>query len=857
MNTTRLIRIIENKCVNCHRCIAVCPVKYCNIGSGKIIQLNHSLCIGCGKCITACTHGARLFDETSEEQHQSDLSHFFKNDNQHKKIIAVVDPVIAVHLPHQELQLNSWLKSKGIKAVYDTSYGAQWMMDSYANFLNQNPSKFAISSFCPIIVSYLELYQPELLPYLIPVESALIHMIKMIQQIYEKDGDYQLLVISPCLGQKREYTQTNIYYLTIQMIMEYLSKEQIQLNDFNPLDYDTPPVDQGIFVSTPGGITNGSVKQNPELADCSRIMGGINQIIHYLKGIGKEITANRNSCFLDALSCKNGCACGPGTPDFQVNPDAIAFYLHQKQLHEQKRDFPQDNDFLKPPVLNQREFQNLSNFNKLKIPTPEELKIIYESMNKIKPDDFKNCAACGYHKCEDMAVAIYNNLNRAENCHFFITDKLQYIMYHDQLTGLKNRTYFLKEAEDILKITRRSNNKAYTYKGFLIIDIDNFKDINSTLGLEFGDSIILKTKERIIELCRESDFLYRIGGDEFLLLLNILENEEDAAIIANRILQSFQTPFTMEDSYLHLEACIGISLFPQNGQDVHTLLKNAESALNEAKKEKNTYRFFAPDMQKKAEEKITIIQNLREAIRGDQFQLYYQPQMTLDGKIVGAEALIRWNHPELGYISPAVFIPYAEDTGLIIQIGEWVILKACSDFKNLEQIDLEHLNISVNISSKQFKDPSLMDKVDNILTMLDYKPRKLHLEITESSLVENLGSMIKSLNTICSKGARLSLDDFGTGYSSLSYIRNLPINILKIDKAFINLIEKGKDKEHLVDTIINMAKGLDLDVVAEGIEQKFQLDYFKKFNYNIIVQGNYFSKPLPIEKFVQYARKYR
>jgi len=417
-----------------------------------------------------------------------------------------------------------------------------------------------------------------------------------------------------------------------------------------------------------------------------------------------------------------------------------------------------------------------------------------------------------------------------------IEEQLYQKAYFDDLTGLRNRDCFYQNMKAWLK---GNPNKQM---GLLFLDLNRFNYINDTLGHSAGDQILKAFSKRLSShLCEHAD-LYRFGGDEFLIVLKEKQQEEIKQYV-NEISEIVEVPFSLKKEKLYLSANIGISFFPEDGKDIDTLVKKADSAVYAAKRRgSNAIVFYSNETYEIMMKTMKLETALRQAVEEKSFILHYQPQVNIQSnKVIGAEALIRWNHPDLGMIPPSEFIPLAEETGLIAPITEWVLETACRQNKKWRDSGTAQLRIGVNISPMLFKDDSLIDMVERVLSETGLDPGSLELEITESSM-QDPEHNIPILKKLKALGVRLSIDDFGTGYSSLAYLRHFPIDSLKIDRSFINEIEK--DHGVIVKTIIDMASHLKLSVVAEGIEQNEQMHFLKQLNC-LEGQGYLFSRPVP------------
>lgn len=436
---------------------------------------------------------------------------------------------------------------------------------------------------------------------------------------------------------------------------------------------------------------------------------------------------------------------------------------------------------------------------------------------------------------------------------------LDYMAHFDHLTGLPNRTLLKDRIDQAIYHAQRNRRMI----GILFLDLDNFKVINDTIGHTCGDELLKSVAQRISDCLREGDTAVRLGGDEFIVLLPDLSDTQDAAKVASKILELLKFTFVFDRHEVYASVSIGISIYPHNAKNMEGLLSNADSAMYYAKKlGKNNYQFFTPELNSSAQKYIKLEKHLRRALEQHEFVLHYQPQVDVKtGMIIGMEALIRWMSPELGMVSPADFIPLAEDTGLIVPIGAWVLKTACSQAKVWQQNGFP-VRVAVNLSSRQFyqvqnqqqNQHPLLDAVLNALDEADLTPELLELEITEGVLMQQLDATMDILNTLKNIGVRLSIDDFGTGYSSLSYLKRFPIDTLKIDKSFVNDITTDPSDKAIVAAITAMAQQLKLEVVAEGVETMAQLDFLRELDCHF-VQGYYFSKPVSSDEVMSVCQQ--
>ncbi|SHI17414.1 sensor domain-containing protein [Desulfosporosinus lacus] len=416
---------------------------------------------------------------------------------------------------------------------------------------------------------------------------------------------------------------------------------------------------------------------------------------------------------------------------------------------------------------------------------------------------------------------------------------------HDALTGLPNRFLFNEHLKQALARAKRKEGKV----AVMFLDLDRFKLINDTMGHNLGDQLLKSVAERIHQTLREGDTVARQGGDEFLVILSEIKDEMEAKSVSERILGVFSKPIILEDNEIYISTSIGISLYPDDSIDRETLVKQADTAMYYAKERgRNNCQFFTPGLNIKANQRLSTENSLRKALIREEFVLHYQPQVNLDtGHIVGLEALLRWNSVEFGLVSPAAFIPVAEETGLIIPIGEWVLRTACAQNKDWQDQGFIPLRIAVNISARQFQEPGFIKLVKQVLQETKLDPQWLELEITERIAMEKGEITLKMLAAFKELGIRISIDDFGTGFSSLNYLSRMPIDTLKIDQTFIQDISSGDNGKEVVTAIIQLAKNLQLKVIAEGVETNNQCSFLKDKLCDEM-QGYLFSKAVPSEE---------
>jgi diguanylate cyclase (GGDEF)-like protein len=432
--------------------------------------------------------------------------------------------------------------------------------------------------------------------------------------------------------------------------------------------------------------------------------------------------------------------------------------------------------------------------------------------------------------------------------------QLKHVATHDALTGLPNRLLLADRMEQAIAQAERHHMRF----AVLVVDLDRFKSINDSLGHLAGDAMLREVAQRLARVLRKADTLARLGGDEFVLILNEMPRAQDVESTASRVLADIGCPVKLSDLELHTSASIGISIYPDDGENAETLLQHADAAMYHAKKSgRNAYQFFAPAMNAFARERLQLENGLRRALARQEFVLHYQPKVDVrTGGVDSAEALIRWRHPTRGLTMPMDFIPLAEESGLIIPIGEWVLREACRQAYAWQAAGLRPLRVAVNLSAQQFKQKNLVDVVYSTLNAARLEPRYLELELTESAVMDDPERSIGILRQLSDLGVRISVDDFGTGYSSLSYLRRLPLDKLKIDSAFIRELATSSDDAAIVRAIISLAHSLHLKVIAEGVETPDQLVFLRDLGCDQY-QGYHYSAPVPNNVFVAMLREHQ
>ena len=463
---------------------------------------------------------------------------------------------------------------------------------------------------------------------------------------------------------------------------------------------------------------------------------------------------------------------------------------------------------------------------------------------------------------EDNVLAIISNISDFKKA----AEKAKYLAYHDILTDLPNRYLFNDRLKQAISLAEREEKLL----AILFLDLDNFKQVNDTIGHKAGDQLLRSVADGLMKCVRATDsishfstgesesMVARLGGDEFTLLLNNIGNIEEPAIVAGRILEMLAEPFIIGDHEVFITASTGIAVYPFDGTDIDTLLINADLAMYQAKNQgRNSYQYYSESMNKFTRERFTIETKLRKALDQNEFMLFYQPQIDIqNGKLIGVEALIRWLQPDLVLTKPAEFIPLAEQTGLIVEMGDWVLRTACEQNRTWQKSGLKTMLMTVNVSSIQFRKDNFIESMSQILSDTGLDPHYLQLELTESTIMQHSKNTIEKLQALQAMGVQTSIDDFGTGYSSLKYLKNFPLSTLKIDTSFIKELSTSPTDQSIVKAIITLAHNFNLKVVAEGVESREQLAYLRDCGCEA-AQGYLICPPVNSVALAEFTKKSR
>lgn len=877
-----IIRTNDN-CIGCNKCIHDCPIFCANIAvetdSGNKIFVDPDRCIACGKCMDECEHGARVFvDDT--QRFLEDLK-AKKQRGEPSGISLLIAPSFVINYPEKYPMILGYLKHLGVEHIYSVSVGADITTWAYIKHIQGTEGQGVISQPCPVIVSAIEKHYPELLERLIPLHSPLLCTAIYLRKYRGFEGD--LAFLSPCIAKKSEIQRPSNagqvqYNITFAHLVEALA--HVDLTAYHAEDTE---IDYGMGALFP---VHGGLKQNIEFYLGDELF--VNQkegevyAYSYLELYSNNINID-DPCradVVDILNCARGCLYGTATEFKHTASNHIPYYANKMRKRKQRMMAGgQSMETLAPAErlallnahfaeLDMEDFRAEYTNRDTKLPAikKEETIRIYRDMLKYNDAERSvDCGSCGFWSCREMATAIALGFNYRDNCVQYVKKKL--LIEHsesvirkqqierlqssmgdsasmDRLTGLPNRYRYEQQIEKSMKNAMKTGRTSYLFS----IDMDDFKTINESYGYNYGNSLLIEFSKFLKETFQDVAEIFRVGGDEFMMLLEGADDMTSQSA-TDAIMARVQSAWKIMDVRLYCTVSMGVARFPDMDDSVNDVTKNVDIAKYQAKQQgKNNCVMYDREKATGLHAHVDTIRAMRDAVSAGMkgFEVHFQPWVT-EERIIGAEALLRWRGETGRFVSPGEFIPVAETTGLIIPIGEFVLREAALFCKEMNRIS-PHFMTSVNVSVKQFNKPEIVTDFLGILRETGVDMRNIVLEITESLGIESLPYQKVVLGQFAKQGIRVGLDDFGTGYSSLSYMNELPLNLVKIDRSFIQDIETDIYSQYMLSTMADLMHKMGRMVCVEGVETDAQLEYCRRCQVDII-QGYYYYKPMPAAEF--------
>lgn len=840
-----------NKCIRSCSCIGTCVSTSPDENGVSRIEVDGNRCIACGACFDVCEHNARSFVDDTER--------FFEDLKNGEKISLLLAPAFLANYPDSYSKVLGGLKALGVNHIISVSFGADITTWGYINYIKEHDFTGGISQPCPAVVGYIERYIPELLPKLFPVQSPLI--CAAIYARKELGINDRFAFIGPCIAKKLEIDDPNThgyvsYNVTFAHLMKYAEKHNI---------YGEPYTDEieyglGSIYPMPGGLKENVLWLLGEDAFIRQVEGE-KRLYHYLEQNKERLRSGDNPfLFVDALNCEKGCLCGTGTDMALSVTDHALINLHEikksvkkntsgsawskhstpeerlASLNEQFSNLKMD-DYL-------RSYTDMSEHCTLRIPDEEELEMIFIEMNKTdEASRHINCSCCGYDSCREMAIAIHNGFNHKDNCIHYLKDMfIQKTAETDMMTGLPNAAGFRTF------INRLKADGTLTDYNAFSINLRNTALANKKYGKQETDNILIRYAEHILTYISDDEFAGRLSGDNFILAVH---KEKTAAILklTEGVKISISDALHGQEATVLIQATAGCLDVDDDDLDSEGILGRCATALNEARHHKHIpYVFSTPEMHSKAIHQKQILSVFPEALKNGEFMPFYQPKVnTRTNTLSGAESLVRWiRNGKL--MTPGEFIPVLEGDNSICELDFYILEQVCKDLRRWIDEGIEPVPVSTNFSRRNLSDPGFSARINEVILRYGIPKNYIEVELTETLSAEENELLGKFINDIHKSDLLIAIDDFGTGFSSLNLLRDIPADILKLDKSFIDGHTGTKRDTVVVSSIAKMANELNMDVIAEGVERWDQVEFLQSVNIDM-VQGFLFDKPLPKEEF--------
>ena len=840
------------KCIGCNRCIASCPVPGANIAAhqnGKrYVLVDNTRCIHCGHCLEGCPQSAR--------EYVDDTKRFFADLQEGHAISAIVSPVLWLQYPEKVSQILGYLQSLGVKKFFDAAAGSDIVTWAHANYLQQHSGSI-ISSTCSALVNYVEKVQPELIPNLVPIHTPSVCLAIYLKK-YRNIQD-RLVYLSPCIADYDQITSPETqdaisYHVTIKELMKVIGDQDISSYSGKLNLLAIGPRGRLYF---PGGL-----KENLDhflgTKDMRLQVTGINSLGDGEGSFIQLFQENQDGVFVDFLDCKHGCLLGTGTNSQERHiKDILREYKLQARMAPSmsREDNPYNGNLSEKRRLQllQKRFSSLSpedfqrRFNSLRIPekqiTSEEVEEVFHKLYKTTEKSRNiNCQDCGYKTCTHMAEAVARGYSTIHSCTQYQQDMMIKMATTDIISGLPNKAMLFKAGEQLFQ------SKAFAKYVYVLLDINHFGSFNNRFGYEGANRILMDFSQAARRYLEPEEKLFHIEADKFVAILNKPHLKYYTFLINNLMLTTLT-----EDTKFPLKLTVRSRAYDPDGteESFSEIAKHllSTSSIKNTGFSNETVIYNKSNIDS-AFSQVMYIQHIPQALANKEFEIVYQPKVGVhDHKLKGAEALVRWRKDDK-FIPPSIFIPICESAGLIQQLDFYILNQVCNTIDSWIQQGLEPVKVSVNFSKQNFTMPDIGKRICNIVDNWQLPHNLIEIEFTETAYNEDEKMLSKAIRVLNDKGFSASIDDFGSGYSSLSLLENLKFDVLKLDKSLIDTILQNPQSKIVVTNIVRMAKELNMEIVAEGVETRETLQVLKELDCDLI-QGYYFDKPLFQEEFEQ------
>ena len=840
------------KCIGCNRCIASCPVPGANIvahqNGKRYVLVDNTRCIHCGHCLEGCPQSAR--------EYVDDTKRFFADLQEGHAISAIVSPVLWLQYPEKVSQILGYLQSLGVKKFFDAAAGSDIVTWAHANYLQQHSGSI-ISSTCSALVNYVEKVQPELIPNLVPIHTPSVCLAIYLKK-YRNIQD-RLVYLSPCIADYDQITSPETqdaisYHVTIKELMKVIGDQDISSYSGKLNLLAIGPRGRLYF---PGGL-----KENLDhflgTKDMRLQVTGINSLGDGEGSFIQLFQENQDGVFVDFLDCKHGCLLGTGTNSQERHiKDILREYKLQARMAPSmsREDNPYNGNLPEKRRLQllQKRFSSLSpedfqrRFNSLRIPekqiTSEEVEEVFHKLYKTTEKSRNiNCQDCGYKTCTHMAEAVARGYSTIHSCTQYQQDMMIKMATTDIISGLPNKAMLFKAGEQLFQ------SKAFAKYVYVLLDINHFGSFNNRFGYEGANRILMDFSQAARRYLEPEEKLFHIEADKFVAILNKPHLKYYTFLINNLMLTTLT-----EDTKFPLKLTVRSRAYDPDGteESFSEIAKHllSTSSIKNTGFSNETVIYNKSNIDS-AFSQVMYIQHIPQALANKEFEIVYQPKVGVhDHKLKGAEALVRWRKDDK-FIPPSIFIPICESAGLIQQLDFYILNQVCNTIDSWIQQGLEPVKVSVNFSKQNFTMPDIGKRICNIVDNWQLPHNLIEIEFTETAYNEDEKMLSKAIRVLNDKGFSASIDDFGSGYSSLSLLENLKFDVLKLDKSLIDTILQNPQSKIVVTNIVRMAKELNMEIVAEGVETRETLQVLKELDCDLI-QGYYFDKPLFQEEFEQ------